>query len=561
MPPRPHPSGRPRCNACIRYKNKCFRELPRCRACVRANRECVYEPEEEDPPPPPQQPVAYPAPAGIRQPRDFPTEWGTDESDLTDPPSRQRSPPGARDPRRTRLLGSLLEGPRIGQKRQASPPELDPLEERRKRAGRLQEELDAEMKAIQDMETQREKVAQRDAQPPSAMGSSMKQRREAYPEHNRNLPGRKGESIFHSWHALLPHPFHIITTMCILYGALYASPYCSYSKRTLSAFGFPCACFVRSAVCHRLYVPSTHTLLKANCHFYLSAYSCTTHRPHISPVRTQDLCLYFYVPIIERVPSVENNSSDSDDTVVPGYKADGADYPPPLQIVRLLKQKWNQHFSLALLRDVYCARMATSRQTGKALSSSSNEYVDKSLPELEMSYDEWNQAVWHFKPLLRKYLPHYLECWTIHFNYIDSRPTRSTQWSLWLEYCINVRQQTRVNRKIDVTVFQHSVWNDILASTLIRQKNAITNASGGLSSRLATVSDSSNHQNSSRSSSYWSKHNGMSSSNTASGRCFRCGVEGHNTPECKASSQANGKPFSIQPTSDKNWTLNGEPFC
>ncbi|QRW11106.1 hypothetical protein RhiLY_10105 [Ceratobasidium sp. AG-Ba] len=285
MPPRPHPSGRPRCNACIRYKNKCFRELPRCRACVRANRECVYEPEEEDPPPPPQQPVAYPAPAGIRQPRDFPTEWGTDESDLTDPPSRQRSPPGARDPRRTRLLGSLLEGPRIGQKRQASPPELDPLEERRKRAGRLQEELDAEMKAIQDMETQREKVAQRDAQPPSAMGSSMKQRREAYPEHNRNLPGRK-----------------------------------------------------------------------------------------------------------ERVPSVENNSSDSDDTVVPGYKADGADYPPPLQIVRLLKQKWNQHFSLALLRDVYCARMATSRQTGKALSSSSNEYVDKSLPELEMSYDEWNQA-------------------------------------------------------------------------------------------------------------------------------------------------------------------------
>ncbi|KAG9104397.1 hypothetical protein FRC07_009803, partial [Ceratobasidium sp. 392] len=152
-----HPSGRPRCTACVRFKKACFRELPRCRACVKFDRDCEYL---EDPPirpggngdpdgagngdddrngapngqgdgpdgGNPNPPTPRGSPPGAQRPRGTPSEH----------PSRNGSPrPIPRDPRRTPSLTSILNGNR-------GPTDRE-MAQRRRRVEELQIELHREM--------------------------------------------------------------------------------------------------------------------------------------------------------------------------------------------------------------------------------------------------------------------------------------------------------------------------------------------------------------------------------------------------------------------------------
>ncbi|KAG8752308.1 hypothetical protein FRC12_012033 [Ceratobasidium sp. 428] len=99
MPPRPHASGRPRCDSCIARKNtRCSRDLPKCTACANNDRECVYTVNGQaiPPPPPPSSylsdapplhPVPLKRPAGIRYQRDTPTAL-FDDGDSDQGPAR-----------------------------------------------------------------------------------------------------------------------------------------------------------------------------------------------------------------------------------------------------------------------------------------------------------------------------------------------------------------------------------------------------------------------------------------------------------------------------------------
>ncbi|KAG8713452.1 hypothetical protein FRC08_013234 [Ceratobasidium sp. 394] len=168
MPPQ-HPTGRPRCNACVTHHDRCYREFPRCRACVRRDRECVYpeaqESDGEDPPQnaPPANEPAGPAPHAGDPP---PSNRDNASSALTDPEPEDDGPPrlnrdGLRNPRwtpteenwgpqagrsrRTASLSSLLGGENPRNKRRRNSPDQAAIGRHERRADELRRELNKEL--------------------------------------------------------------------------------------------------------------------------------------------------------------------------------------------------------------------------------------------------------------------------------------------------------------------------------------------------------------------------------------------------------------------------------
>lgn len=274
-------------------------------------------------------------------------------------------------------------------------------------------------------------------------------------------------------------------------------------------------------------------------------------------------------------------SEGSDDTVVPGHAADGAVTPTPQPIVALIKKKWLHHFSLAVLTDAHCARIAAPFRSGKAIASStssSSDFINDRLAEEDMSYDEWTQAWRRLFELLHKHMNRYVERWRWHYNFIDSRPTRSKQWRLWLAYDIQLRQQTRQDKRIDVMQYHTAVWNDVFSEHLLAMKaEEPLRASGGYLSRKPSPprvggSSGSYRTSTTRNSTSSSKpftngdrpsnsYDAAPSSSPATGRCFRCGGENHIANDCTAERQASGRSILIQFVEKGVWTLNGGKFC
>ncbi|EUC58599.1 reverse transcriptase domain protein, putative, partial [Rhizoctonia solani AG-3 Rhs1AP] len=207
-------------------------------------------------------------------------------------------------------------------------------------------------------------------------------------------------------------------------------------------------------------------------------------------------------PSLAPLPSLEtamaslnrprSSSNSSTDTVIPGFVAGSSELLPPESVIKNIKGGWKRPFSMALLTDDYCRRKGgASRQktsltydaSSSLLTAVEDELVDPTCKEEDLSYEDWSRAYRRFLSILKQHLPKYYERWKIHFDYIQDRPELSAHWRLWLRYDIKLRERTREERRIDVTTFQKSIYDELLPA--FQAEKALEAMQRG----LATLSD------------------------------------------------------------------------
>ncbi|QRV93564.1 Fungal Zn(2)-Cys(6) binuclear cluster domain [Ceratobasidium sp. AG-Ba] len=155
--------------------------------------------------------------------------------------------------------------------------------------------------------------------------------------------------------------------------------------------------------------------------------------------------------------------------VIPGFQAGAADVPPPPAIKLHMMRGWSHHFSLSTLVDDYCHRVHTGRIMGKTLPGSgsvNSDFIDPSLLETELSYDQWTQAWRRLLQLIQEFFPDLFPLWKAHYDFVNSRPNRPTLWKVWLAYDIYLRMATRSDPRIDMSVFQREIWDSVLTRYL-----------------------------------------------------------------------------------------------
>ncbi|KAG8768096.1 hypothetical protein FRC12_005765 [Ceratobasidium sp. 428] len=499
MPPRPHASGRPRCDSCIARRNtRCSRDLPKCTACASNDRECVYTVNGQalPPPPPPSSslsdaPPLHPVPAGIRHPRDTPTAL-FDDGDSNQGPARPNQDAARLDDngdahdRRKRAL--------------ASPEPNDPTQRRQylrlleEQAERIREEL--------------------------RMGEAINN-----PEDNAG-----GRSQARSRVA---------------------------GERGMATYGLDRGIEGGSRA---------------------------------DKGKNRD-----------RRGSSSDSSDKSNDTVVPGYTASGMQLPIAETVIATMRKGWSKHIALTMLDDEYCEKVARGHVSTQSVGFNDKGSVhivetdvkDPSRDEHAMSFAQWDQAVPRLLSLIKQHLRErdFIR-WRSYFELIRAQPTFHAEWNLWLAYDIQMRMITRWNKKLDFTVLNQAVLDDLrpryqakriqteLINSGLRIAQNFPSSSRPRHDRYPSYSETSSlpRWNDTRSNeprpqdsrpyeprSYDSRsydRRRLRNPNNAgpSGKCFRCGERGHYAARCNASAQVSGKPILIR-AKGNDWTLDGNPFC
>lgn len=199
-----------------------------------------------------------------------------------------------------------------------------------------------------------------------------------------------------------------------------------------------------------------------------------------------------------------------------------------------------------------------------------------------MTFDEWYQAWLRLLELLTQYMSHEFHLWQAHVQRILSAVTRSDQWSLWVAYDVQVRQQS-ILVALDLSIFHPAIWNK-LSSTFLQNTalQAIMILSGrtdlqisplvhpafptdrpmGLSfpplyANSITLSYRSQHLGEPRtgSNAIWS--------HPMTGWCFFCGGTDHTSLSCNATSLPNGWDLHVKlhHAGDKRCDSAGNFYC
>ncbi|CEL52977.1 hypothetical protein RSOLAG1IB_06045 [Rhizoctonia solani AG-1 IB] len=258
------------------------------------------------------------------------------------------------------------------------------------------------------------------------------------------------------------------------------------------------------------------------------------------------------------------------DPVIPGFQASGIVLTIADSIVRIMRNGWLTSFSIAMLRDDYCAAIVSRPRKGRTIAfgdegeevtfAATTESFDPTLPEDCMSYEQWIQAWRRLLHLIRLYLHETQgERWLIHHTFIDTRPNRAKQWKLWLRYDIAVRRASRSDTRIDPSAFQESIFHDLLPQYTI---DTTLNATALANALPLTQGMSATQRPGTRLTKSSSSATSRPTKGTSmGGRCFRCGRDMHTALSCSEPRQASGRDILIERGKGNTWYLHGQPFC
>lgn len=151
----------------------------------------------------------------------------------------------------------------------------------------------------------------------------------------------------------------------------------------------------------------------------------------------------------------------------PGLVESDARHPVSDQIRRKFADGWHTHVPLTFLTDTYCANPLNpnapstitetmtydvTQGTFVQTSSGLNESGERGL-----NFDQWFQAWSRLITLIAEFFPDDHAAWQTHFNFILTRPDRSSKWPAWLAYDIEIRKRILV-KGIDPAVFHPQIW-------------------------------------------------------------------------------------------------------
>ncbi|CUA67355.1 Quinol oxidase subunit 1/3 [Rhizoctonia solani] len=289
--------------------------------------------------------------------------------------------------------------------------------------------------------------------------------------------------------------------------------------------------------------------------------------PSSNPLPSLD----FMLAHSSRPRAASGASNSSTETVIPGFMAGSSELLPPESVVKNIKSGWKRGFSLVLLTDDYCRRKGgparhktalTYDAATSVLTTVEDELFDPTRKEEDLTYEEWSRAYRRFLSILAQHLPKYYERWKTHHDFILDRPELSAYWRLWLRYDIKLRERTRTERRIDVTVFQKAIFDELLP--VFQAEKALEAMQRGVASSATNTGSATSSRPTlppppARSSSLSLKPAPSKRPGPEPGRCFRCGRLGHGSKSCTESTQASGAAILIQMDSDGNWTINGKP--
>ncbi|KAG9125125.1 hypothetical protein FRC07_008886, partial [Ceratobasidium sp. 392] len=127
----------------------------------------------------------------------------------------------------------------------------------------------------------------------------------------------------------------------------------------------------------------------------------------------------------ERHRSDLGSSGGSNDTLVPGYTASGAQLPIADSVIAIMRKGWTKHILLAMLIDEYCEKVARGQAASQtvafndrgAIQVVDQDVKDPNRDEHSLTFAQWDQAVARLLDLIQEFLcPRDHERWSQHFK-------------------------------------------------------------------------------------------------------------------------------------------------
>ena len=153
----------------------------------------------------------------------------------------------------------------------------------------------------------------------------------------------------------------------------------------------------------------------------------------------------------------------------PGLVGTNASFLVPESIRKKFDEGWVSHVPLTYLTDKGCLlknkSMATALQDVLSFDSTTGQVVTTSKVlqdsgELELTFDEWDQAWRRLLVLIKDHSPQELHLWEAHHSFIINSENRSELWPLYLAYDAEIRRRA-TQTSIDPSRFSMGIWNDL----------------------------------------------------------------------------------------------------
>lgn len=177
-----------------------------------------------------------------------------------------------------------------------------------------------------------------------------------------------------------------------------------------------------------------------------------------------------------------------------------------------------------------------------------------------LSFDEWFQAWGCLMDLIRDYLPEELDAWVVHYMSIWDAPSRTENWTTWIQYDIEIRYQA-THTEIDPSMFHQSVWEGISQQTTRDQIVAV------LRQDMNLIPPHQSTQRFCGTAFNQSKATGTNKQKAATAtasKCFICGStdQSHSSLKCKTTTNVKGKPTYLKaPVARIRRDAAGNTYC
>ncbi|KAG8778979.1 hypothetical protein FRC12_024700 [Ceratobasidium sp. 428] len=254
-----------------------------------------------------------------------------------------------------------------------------------------------------------------------------------------------------------------------------------------------------------------------------------------------------------------------------GVLLEGASFPIPPAILKIMENGWKAHFSLCLLDPAFLeqpdaahrAQLYVDLMSGRKVADKATETRIAALGiprEENMTHDQWRFAWDILLPIIEDYMPtDCFEAWQKHWHLVWTHSDVRPNWHRLMLYDIKMRQ-TASRTNFDMGTWQYKVYEEIVN----KDRDDIAKGRGRHTtshSTAAPIASSSHTRKASSDIAPPAKRTKHIREMDSDERCFRCGLKGeHKTKYCAASKQTNGRSPIIR-RNGKNWTLDGSPFC
>ena len=260
---------------------------------------------------------------------------------------------------------------------------------------------------------------------------------------------------------------------------------------------------------------------------------------------------------------------------IPGFVGTSAAFLVPEHIREKFKKGWVAHIPLTYLTNKGCLlknrAAASSNQEMLTFDTTTGQVttVSKALSdhgELDLTFDEWQQAWRRLLELVQFYIPAEFLMWEKHYLFILNSDNRAEMWPLYVAYDVEIRKRA-LCYPIDPSEFSLGIWNDL--EVRYTAKKVLTLVQADLKQHLDRTQPF--HPNASapfipRAPSTSFRNNNQSLSDSLKPcRCIFCGdrSRSHQSRNCQATCYANGAPclLSRQGSSGPRLSRSGKRFC